>query len=87
MEREAAKNKKDLPAYINFTCVPYAGLSEITFKIRVSMLTGADRIGFTLRVVGEEEHDEQIADEFKKKISSIYGRSRGCKIYCNTRIK
>ena len=70
MEREAAKNKKDLPAYINFTCIPYAGLSEVTFRIRVSMLTGADRIGFTLRVVGEEEHDEQIADEFKKKISS-----------------
>ncbi|ANB27201.1 hypothetical protein A6F57_19670 [Alteromonas stellipolaris] len=69
MEREAAKNKKDLPAYINFTCVPYAGLSEVTFKIRVSMLTGDVRIGFTLRVVGQEEHDEQIAEEFKQKIN------------------
>lgn len=68
-EREAAKNKKDLPAYINFTCVPYAGLSEVTFRIRVSMLTGDARIAFTLRIVGEEEHNEQISEEFKEKIS------------------
>jgi uncharacterized protein YfdQ (DUF2303 family) len=73
-EREAAKNKKDLPAYINFTCVPFSGLSEVTFKIRVSMLTGDARIAFCLRIVGEEEHNEKISDEFKQKIKTNLGK-------------
>lgn len=34
------------------------------------MLTGDARIAFTLRIVGEEEHNEQTSEEFKAKISN-----------------
>lgn len=60
-----AKNKDSLPAFIQFTCVPYAGLPERVFIVRVSILTGYEKPIFSLRIVKQEQHVEEMAEEFK----------------------
>lgn len=60
-----AKNKDSLPAFILFKCVPYSGLPERKFIIRVSILTGYEKPIFNLRIVKQEQHIEEMAEEFK----------------------
>lgn len=60
-----AKNKDSLPSFIQFKCTPYFGLPERTFIIRVSILTGYDKPVFNLRIVKQEQHVEEMAEEFK----------------------
>lgn len=66
MERAAAKDKDKLPAVIEFSCEPFSGLSERTFRIRVAINTGSAEPKFNLRIVGLEAAQDEITDEFKK---------------------
>jgi len=40
-------------------------LSELTFKVRVSILTGGSRPEISLRIIQLETQQEEIAEEFK----------------------
>lgn len=74
MEEIEAKGKEDnLPAYINFNCVPYEGLEERTFYMRLS-LTGqhGHEPGFVLRIVRLERAQEEIVHEFRDLLNSKF---------------
>jgi uncharacterized protein YfdQ (DUF2303 family) len=66
MERVEVKNKAKMPAKLKFTCVPYNGLEDREFEIRLSILTGGSKPEISLRIVQLEKHEEDIVDEFKE---------------------
>lgn len=59
---QANSGPEPLPSLIYFSCVPYQGLSERTFVMRLSVIT-SDKPALTLRIQKQEEHNEQMADE------------------------
>lgn len=77
MEKIEAKNKDKIPADINFKCVPYLGLNERTFKVRVSILTGGSRPEISLRIIQLEPQQEEIAEEFK---DILVKKFKSCKL-------
>lgn len=68
MEKIEAKNQSMLPAEIRFTCVPYHGLKERTFKLRVGIITSEEKPMVSLRLTQLEAVEECIAEEFKDEI-------------------
>ncbi|WP_417623076.1 DUF2303 family protein [Parasphingorhabdus sp.] len=60
-----AKNSDALPSFIDFKCIPYQGLGETTFQLRLSILTGGDKPLVSLRVIKLESKKEDMANEFK----------------------
>lgn len=69
MERIEAKASGDMPSIIKFKCAPYAGLDERVFEIRISILTGDDKPKLSFRILKLESIQEEIAEEFKGKLS------------------
>jgi len=65
MERVEAKHQEMLPAWIHFKCIPYQGLSERTFKLRVAIITSGEKPALSFRLLREEAIQEEIAEEFK----------------------
>ncbi|GBL02956.1 DUF2303 family protein [Glaciecola sp. KUL10] len=65
MERSSAKNSDRLPAFIAFKCIPYNGLKEREFIMKVSINTGGVEPRFSVRIVGIDVVKEEITDEFK----------------------
>jgi uncharacterized protein YfdQ (DUF2303 family) len=65
MEKIEAKNKDVIPATIEFACVPYHGLSNRAFNVRVSIITGEQKPMISLRIVRLEAQEEDMAEEFK----------------------
>ncbi len=72
MERIEAKFQEQIPAYIEFKCHPYNGLTERSFWLRVSILTGDDRPKIVFRIVQLEPLKEKIAEEFKAKLDEAF---------------
>lgn len=66
MERIEAKDKDNIPAFIDFTCEPYRGLPKRTFRLRVGILTGGDKPQIKFRIIQAEQAQEEMAKEFKK---------------------
>ena len=64
MESVEAKSKDIMPVAFEFKCVPYEGLSEYRFKLRLSILT-SDTPVLVLRIVQLEAYEEEIAQEFR----------------------
>lgn len=62
-ESVAATSTEKLPTHIYFRCVPYAGLAERTFVLRLAIHTGDRAPQLSLRMVNEELHAEQMAQE------------------------
>lgn len=62
-ESVAATSTEKLPTHIYFRCVPYAGLAERTFVLRLAIHTGDKAPQLSLRIVNEELHAEQMAQE------------------------
>lgn len=65
MSEVEAQNKDTLPAFIEFTCEPYHGLDERTFRLRVSLITG-ETPKLIMRIVRLEHHQEEMAKEFRE---------------------
>lgn len=65
MAEVEAHNKDTLPAFIEFTCEPYHGLDERTFRLRVSLITG-EKPRLVMRIVRLEHHQEEMAKEFRE---------------------
>lgn len=70
LESVTASSKHTLPTHIYFKCVPFAGLTERTFVMRLGIQTGSDKMGVVLRIVKQEEHDEEMAQEFAAKVAA-----------------
>lgn len=56
----------DLPGWLKFTCVPYEGLSETEFLLRLSIIKSHDEPQFVIRIFREEAISEELAVEFKE---------------------
>lgn len=76
LENVEAKSKDVMPAYFEFTCVPYDELSERRIKLRYSILTGSEVPAFVLRIVQFESLEEQIAQEFRELLSGAFAGSK-----------
>lgn len=68
LESVKASSKHTLPTHIYFKCEPFAGLQERTFVLRLGIQTGTDKLGVVLRIVKQEAHDEEMANEFARKV-------------------
>ena len=62
-ESVAATSTEKLPTHIAFTCVPFAGLTERTFMLRLSVHTGDTAPKLSLRIANDELHAEEMAKE------------------------
>jgi uncharacterized protein YfdQ (DUF2303 family) len=67
LEEIEAKAKGGMPSHLLFQAVPYLGLQAREFRLRISVLTG-DKPALVLRIVGKEQAQEEIAQEFKAKL-------------------
>lgn len=67
MESIEAKSKDtDLPAFFYFHCIPYEGLQERKFMLRLSVVTVGNAISLVLRTARREAIQEEMANEFKE---------------------
>lgn len=63
-EQVQATSADPIPTTIYFTCEPYHGLESRQFVLRLGVLTGNDKPSINLRIVKQELHDEDMANEF-----------------------
>lgn len=61
---KASATDGKLPERIWFDCRPYMGLAARCFHMRLSVITGAKDPQLRLRIINQEQHDEEMADEF-----------------------
>ncbi|MCI5442354.1 DUF2303 family protein, partial [Escherichia coli] len=59
-----AKTKDIMPVAFEFKCVPFEGLKERPFKLRLSIITG-DHPVLVLRIIQLEAVQEEMANEFR----------------------
>ncbi|EFO1746967.1 TPA: DUF2303 family protein, partial [Escherichia coli] len=64
MESVEAKTKDIMPVAFEFKCIPFEGLKERPFKLRLSIITG-DRPVLVLRIIQLEAVQEEMANEFR----------------------
>ncbi|MFK5898218.1 DUF2303 family protein [Escherichia coli] len=64
-ERNSQKSLAEwMPVAFEFKCVPFEGLKERPFKLRLSIITG-DRPVLVLRIIQLEAVQEEMANEFR----------------------
>lgn len=63
-EQVKATSADPIPTTIHFKCEPYFGLKSREFVLRLGVLTGSDKPAINLRIVKQEQHDEEMANEF-----------------------
>ena len=61
-----ASSDEGLPDVLTFKTEPYHGLQVRTFALRLSILTGGREPALKFRVIGLDQHREDIAQEFKR---------------------
>lgn len=66
LEDVEARGADSLPAAVLFTCTPYAGLPQRTFRLRFGVLTSTDKPTIVLRIRNLEAEKEGIAQDFKR---------------------
>lgn len=67
-EQVTASSKDPLPALVYFSCIPYEGLQERTFVLRLSILTGDEKPRIVLRIQRLQLHIEEMAAELAKTV-------------------
>ncbi len=72
-EAVKATSADPIPTTIAFACEPYNGLPVRLFKIRLAIVTAADKPQITLRIIKQEEHNEQMAMEFADRVRDSLG--------------
>lgn len=75
LESISAASTVNLPTHIYFTTVPYMGLSERCFVLRLGVLTSGDKPALNLRTVNQEKHDEEMAVELVELVRKALGDS------------
>lgn len=69
LEKIEAKSQGAMPAFLTFKCIPYHGIPDRNFIMRLSILTSNDEPLLVLKTLKLEEHEEQMAEEFKELIT------------------
>jgi uncharacterized protein YfdQ (DUF2303 family) len=75
MESVDAKSNLILPSGFMFKCVPYDGLQERTFSMRLGVNTGGDKLSLVLRIQQAEASTEAIAKDFRDRLAAKLGTS------------
>lgn len=70
LEEIEAKSEQEMFAGLRFKCIPYHGLDERSFELRLSIMTGGDEPRLVLRLVRIEEAEEAMAQEFAEKLNT-----------------
>lgn len=66
MESIEVKTEGPQPAYVEFHTVPYHGLTERKFLLRLHVIHQRHNDPqISLRLINEEQHDEEMAEEFR----------------------
>jgi len=73
MESVDAKSKLVLPSGFLFKAVPYDGLQERTFNLRLGVNTGGDKLTLVLRIQQQEAITEAIAKDFRDRLAAKLG--------------
>lgn len=73
MESVDARSDHSLPSGFEFRCVPYDGLAERTFRLRLGVNTGNDKLTLVLRIQQAEQHTEAIAADFLARLGAKLG--------------
>lgn len=77
---KASSGGNPLPAFILFKCVPYHGLGEREFTLRLGVQTGALKPALVLRIATKEKHDEAMAEELAELVREAVHESMPCLI-------
>ncbi len=72
-EQVTASSTETLPTFIYFKCVPFHGLIERTFVLRLGILTGGQTPSIALRIINAEKHDEDMAAELAYLVAESIG--------------
>lgn len=75
MDQIEARSKETLPVSLQFSTVPFEGLTEQVITLRLSVITSGSQPVLKLRWVGEEVQREDIAQEFKAALQSNIGEA------------
>ncbi len=70
---EAKSRDQPLPNFLEFTCNPYHGLQERTFRLRIALITSDGDPEFRFRMVQAEQEQEEMADDFADLIRQEMG--------------
>jgi uncharacterized protein YfdQ (DUF2303 family) len=81
-EEVEAKSEVGLPHGFEFKCVPYEGLPERTFAVRLNVLTSGSVPSFKPRAVQLETQQEAIAEDFKGMVSTAIGDAASVVVGC-----
>lgn len=73
MESIDARSTLTLPSGFEFRTVPYDGLAERTFRLRLGVITGGDKVALTLRIQQAEQVTEDIAKDFRDRLATKLG--------------
>ena len=74
-EEVEAKSEVGLPHGFIFRCIPFDGLPERAFSVRLNVLTSGQAPIFKPRIVQLEAQQESIAEDFKALVSAAIGDS------------
>lgn len=77
---KASSAGNPLPAFILFKCVPYHGLTQREFTLRLGVQTGAQKPLLVLRIAAKEKHDEAMAEELAGLVTEAVGDGTPCLI-------
>ena len=75
MDQIEARSKETLPVSLQFSTVPFEGLTEQVITLRLSVITSGAVPVLKLRWVGEEVQREDIAQEFKSVLQDKIGEA------------
>lgn len=71
-ESVQATSTEKLPTLIYFECLPYMGLKQRLFVLRLSIHTGESKPALSLRIIKAEQHEEEMAQELASLVASSF---------------
>jgi uncharacterized protein YfdQ (DUF2303 family) len=83
-ESVTAKSDDPLPTMLSFRCVPFFGLAERSFTIRLGVLTSYEKPSITLRLVNIEAVEEEMAEELADLIRREFDESWASRVLIGT---
>lgn len=72
LENVEARSDHGMPSGFRFTCIPYNGLAERSFELRLSVLTGGDAPALVARIKRLEAVQEEVGQEFMELLNDSF---------------
>lgn len=72
LENVEARSDHGMPSGFRFTCIPYNGLAERSFELRLSVLTGGDVPVLVARIKRLEAVQEEMGQEFMELLNDSF---------------